>query len=250
MKDDAKELDEWLDAAAPKVQRNVKIVTPEDVGQDYFLHISIDTRLRVFTPYISQSQSRMEDRTVPRVTVAPTLLGCMIGYSRAETDFTDLEPGKSQKQSGESYQGGWKIYALPFKVALKPTARLVYDSRMSDEHWLVSYNAKTATYTPETAGKAFYHVITLVGRNGKMPEAFGELYVEVIKPEGIRFSKKIFLKKGYWKISGPAAKHAYSSNDDEDFEVEELIKGEYIAVKNQTAALLGITDPVPAYQSW
>lgn len=246
---DVKELDEWLDSFSEKVQRNVKIVTPQDLEQDHMLHISMDTNIRRFTPFISHRQSRQEDRTVPRVCVTPSLLGAFIGYASAEDNFFSLQPGESTSLD-VVYRGGWKIYALPFKAALKPNGQLVWDSRNSDEHWLVAYNNKTAIYEPQAAGRVFCHSITLVGRSDKQPDGELTLYVEVTREDGIRFSKKHFLTKGYWRIEGPLFRSVFSPNDDKQYVVSEITKEDYLAAKNQTAALLGITDQPPAYLSW
>lgn len=245
----AQELDDWLNTASEKVQRNVKIVTPDDLGQDCLLHVSVNTNIREFIPFIGKRQSPQEDRTVPRICVCPTLLGCFIGYGDAETTFLDIAPG-SPTNVGAVYKGGWKIYALPFKAALKPSGKLVWDGKHSDEHWLVPYSKDTAVYKGEAAGKAFCHAITLVGRADKIPSGEIILYVEVARDKGIQFSKQHLLTKGCWRITGPLFRNTASPADDKQHVIEEISKSDYSAAKNQTAALLGITDPVPAYLSW
>lgn len=245
---DAKALDEWLQTKSEKIHRNVTIVTADDVGQDHMLHISTNTNIRRFIPFISERASPMEDKSVPRVCVAPTVVGCLIGYAQSEQEFL-MKP--SDGKDGSGYKGGWKIYALPFKAALKPSAKLVWDSRMSDEYWLVSYNKDSVEYIPEAAGKMFIQSIIYKARSGKTPEAIdATYYMEVTKEEGIRFSKRFFLTKGFWKIEGAVVKHVYSANDDSGFVVTELSRAEYSDAKNQSAALLGLEDKIPAYAQW
>jgi hypothetical protein len=236
-----KNLKEWLDHSVDKVKNNVRVVTPEEVGQNFFLHISTNTGIRKFVPTIGHRQADSENRTIPRICVAPSILGCLIGYSAIEYDFLSNQ---------DDWKGGWKIYALPFEAALKPTSKLVYDSRHSDEHWLVAFNKETAEYIPETAGRIFYRSISYVARSGKVPAGEGTLYIEITKPEGFPFSKQYFLTKGYWKIEGPCPDYVRNWEDDKLFKVTELSQSEFRAVKNESAALLGMTDKIPTWVKW
>jgi hypothetical protein len=241
------ELTQYLETVSEKVRKNVQVVTPEEVKQDYFLHISTDTAIKKFIPHIGRRQAYSEDRTVPRITVAPSLLGCFIGYAKAEHDFqTQRSTGKPEHGN---YKGGWKIYAIPFQAALKPNARMVFDAQASGEHWLVSYNRETNVYTSTSAGKMFYRSIRLVSRSGKVPAGEMELYVEITKEDGIRFSKSHFLNPGYYRIVGPTQQHVASWRDDSDFVVTPIDKDEYLSAKNAAADLLGFKEP-PPHQQW
>lgn len=246
---DVKELDDWLNAAGEKVQRNVKIVTPEKIGHGYMVHVSIDTNLRELVPRVGDRQSPNEDRTIPRICVSPSLLAAFMGEGNAESRFVSNPPGKKSELEC-TYKGGWKIYTVPFKAALKPTGKLVWDARMTEEHWLVPYNKATASYTFEAAGKAFVHSLTLVGRNKKLPEGELTLYLEVTRENGLAFGKNVLLPKGCWQIEGPVFRHVGTPDEDKRYKVKEISRADYTAAKNQTAALLGIEDPAPAYLSW
>jgi hypothetical protein len=247
---DAEQLLEYLDTALPeKVQRSVTVVTAETLGQDYMIHISTDTNIRNFVPLIGRRQGRMEDRTVPRVTVAPTLLGAFIGYAESEMCFMEA-CSNSDPHDDSVWKGGWKIYGLPFQACLKPNAKMVNDTRMSDEHWLVRYSQETSVYKPVTLGRCFYRELRLSARTGKNPTYDCSLYIEVVCPEGIRFSKNIFLKQGCHLIEGTAPSNLYSWASDEALKHREVSAGEYRAQKNACAALLGLSDPVPSYLSW
>jgi len=242
----------FLDTCSEKVQRNTEIIETGHVVADssnngFLLHVSKDTNIKQFIPVIGHRQANQEDRTVPRVTVAPSLLGCLIGYASVHNDFLSLISDGSKDQM--RYKGGWKIYALSFKCALKPNNRLVYDASNSDEHWLVAYNKETASMVPEVAGKAFYRSITYVAVSGKEVAADGSMYVEVMKENGIRFSKNIFLSKGYWVVNGPVFNGSSSWKNDSDFRVNQISRDEYRAVKNESAALLSHTES-PNYLKW
>ena len=70
----------WSDA----VQKNTTIITPEEIGQDYLLHIAVKEYAE-FIPYHSRNASEGEDNTIPRVYVSTDLNGCLFGFT-----FTDL----------------------------------------------------------------------------------------------------------------------------------------------------------------
>lgn len=244
----AEELEAWLETATEKVRRNVTVVTPETIHQPYFLHISTDTTIKSFTPIVGRRQSNMEDRTIPRVAVAPTIFGCFIGYAAAHHDFFKL--ASSGKKEDLNYKGGWLIYALPFEAALKPSRKLLFDTEMSDEHWLVSYSKRSIEYKPVPVGKVFYRSINLLAKSGSHPTAEGVMYFEILKEEGLRFSKNILLTKGYWVVEGPMNYGSAFWDDDAAFTIREIDKPEYMTTKNLSASLLNFTEKPPSYFNW
>ena len=239
----------FLDTLSESVKRNVSVITPEDNDNDGFmLHISKDTKLKSFIPRIGTRQAKTEDRTVPRVTVAPTLLGCLIGYVAAHFDVQELR--SNGKKEELNYRGGWAIYGIPFEHALKPTKTMVYDSLNSDEHWLVSYSRETAEMIPEVFGKMFYRSITYIPKSGNDPDIEGKLYIEITREEGVRFSKNILLTKGYWIIEGPIAIKGSFWDKDKDFKATMITAADYESIKKESAALLSGDMSVPAYNDW
>lgn len=242
-----KELEAWIEMLSEKVKRNIEVVTPETLGQNFLLHITKDTNLKKFIPHIGKRQGNQEDRTVPRVTVAPTLLGCFIGYASSWYDFSNLASTGKKEELG--YKGGWGIYAVEFEAAIRPTPKLVYDAKMSGEHWLVTYSPATVEYKPKLIGKVFYRSVRLVAREGKQPDAHVEMYVEIQKEEGIQFSKNIKLTKGYWAITGPMDYRVASWMADKDFKATELTKADYLTAKMESASMLNYEER-PAYLAW
>ena len=234
--EDVVQMNTMLGNINSRVKDNTEIVTPESLGCDFLMHVSTDTNIRRFVPEVSKRGSDSENRMLGRVHVCPTLLGCFIGYAATAHDFLNYASTGSRDE--KNYKGGFKVYGLPFKAALRPNGRMVYDANMSDEHWLVSYSPETSEYIPFMAAKCFYSAVTHVGRTGKLPTMHGLLYVEVVHPDGIAFSKKIHLDKGFWRIEGPMPENTKSFETDKGFTVKEIDKGEYFGVKNQTAALL------------
>jgi hypothetical protein len=235
------------------------VVTPEDLKKDcphesydgsYFLHISNNPNIRKFIPQLTLRGAPSENRDITRVYVAPTLLGCFIGYGQAGSEFANKTADGNDEENG--YKGGWKIYALPFRAALKPNRKMCMDQKESDEHWMVTYSPDTTEYIPESAGRVFYHQIVLTGRSKKTPEAWVTMYVEITKEDGLRFSENHFLKKGCYRIEGPEQQHVESWRDDKEFKVVPISRGDYQAAKAQSAALLSykeLENP-PHYLKW
>lgn len=246
--DHGKTLEDWLRNLSTKVELNSEVVTPESLQQKHLFHISKDTNVKEFIPRIGDRQGKTEDRTVPRITVAPTLLGCMIGYAGQTHDFFDL-PSTGEPQDLK-YKGGYKIYAFEFNAAVKPNARLVYDANMSGEHWLVSFSPENSTYKAVSAGKMFYSNMVLTARAGKLPIISGDLYVEITLEEGCRFSKNIFLPKGYYLITGDAAQNIRSWETDSTMKMRAIDKNEYMSAKLRSAALLEYKEELPKYMDW
>lgn len=246
------DLESWLESRSRKVQDNVEVVTPKELGQDYFLHVSVNTNIKEFVPRIGDNQMPTEDRTVPRLCVAPTILGCLGGMGAFEHYFHEFEIGQ-KSMTGVTYKGGVKIYGIPFKAALKPSSKLVPDVKHSDEYWVVSYNKETIAITPESWGKVFIESIRYMPRNGKQPSAECTLYIEVTKEEGLWFTNGVFLKKGYWSVEGPASGFTTMTWSDKTqermFTTKEISKGDYTNVKSRTAAMLSMEN-LPAWAMW
>jgi hypothetical protein len=220
----------------------------KDYSGEYFLHISTNTDIRKFVPRLTLRGSELENRDITRIYVAPTLLGCLIGYASAENDFMSLESDGKEKD----WKGGYKIYELPFKAALKPNTAMVHDQLASDEHWMVTYSPDTIDYVPKTAGRIFFDSVSYKARSKKRPHGEAVWFVEVTKDEGIPFGKKHFLAKGYWRVEGPVTMNATGWKQDGEFTVTKIQKSEYGNTKELRATLLSYqeTNNPPAYKDW
>lgn len=134
--------DQVLEALPSRIHNQVKIVLPEDIGQDYLLHFSTDKNIREFRPTVSRRTLNREDRSIPRIATTPHLEGALAAYQMHLIDFTD-----------EDFDGVFKIYGLPFEAAIRPSARVLPDVNVSDEHWLITYNRETESYKPFKLGE-------------------------------------------------------------------------------------------------
>jgi hypothetical protein len=239
-------MENFLSLLPDKVKKGVKVVTAAQLGMDHLLHISTNGKIKEFIPFITQRSANNEDRTVPRISTAPTLLGCLIGYGAASCDFLTDPDGE---YGDSSYRGGWYIYGIPFEKALKPAPGLLWDQRYTDEHWLVTYSEDTRVYKPTIFGKCFYKSITSVGRTGKVPFKRVTFLVEINQDVTIRLGATVNLTKGYWTIEGDEpTTNVESWKHDSDYTVKEITKAEYTAAKKVTADLLSI--PLPTSFSW
>lgn len=246
---DFEDIQKWLSLQTNEVQDNCVIVDREGINQDYMLHID-KVMPDVFIPMMPRSAAKTENNTAARITVAPTLIGCFIGYARAESDFLGGSGKDIKKETG--FRGGYDICAIPFKHAITPSSKLVYDSDRSGEQWLVSYNDSTREYVPEKIGRLFVSKVSYTARSGGMPRPEFQIYIEVNKPSGIQFSPTITIGKGYHVavVSFERKNHPGSSNEEDNFNVVEIDKTEYDKVKRLSAALLNYTENKPNYLKW
>lgn len=238
------EMQNFVSLASDNVKKNVTVVNAGELGQSFMLRISMDKMPpKGYAPRISQRQAPSEDRTVPRITCAPTLLGCFIGYVTAAQDFINYEPGKHRL-----YKQGYYLYQLDFEEALRPNSKLVYDQKFSDEHWLVPYSEETRYYTGRLIGKLFISEIAYEGLNEAAPKIEATLYLELTKEDGIRFSKNLELKKGYYRIKGPANYNRQAWDKDSKFKIDEIDKTTFEQEKSVRAGLLSYEEP--SYAKW
>lgn len=246
---DKSDIENMIGTLSPKTQRGLEIITPDDVPNKLLYHISTNTKIKEFVPVIGFRQAKQEDRTVPRVCVAPHLFGCMIGYSAFLHDILNQPNGVDGKKS--DYKGGYRIYGFEFKHALKPNKSLVYDVNVSDERWLVAYNENTAKYVPVPVGYMFATFLSTHPRVGQRePEHIVTLCLEVTHEDGLQLSTKQKLDKGYWEIVGPVPEQMENARQDKLFKITAISKEEYTERKVTSAAFLNYQVKTPAFINW
>lgn len=244
------DIESRLQLLTPKVRDNVTIVTPEDIGSPFLLHVSKKPNIKRFTPFIGFRQANMEDRTLPRVTTSVQLLGCLIGYAMSEIEFIEGQRSSKENSSflfdkNDYFRGGLYIYGIPFEYALRPNNKLVYDASMSNEHWLINYRRDQVDYPAEVIGKLFYTKIILSASENR-PEESMEMYIEVDRD--ISFTDKKVLTKGYWKIEGPSPRQTKNFKTTKPFKFTEISKSEFYSFKNENVALLSHQQQM--YRDW
>ena len=206
------EMTQYLKLVSDKVASNVKVVTGKDLGIGCLLHISTNPKIPEFIPMVSTRTMNAEDRTVPRVCTAPTIVGCLNGYQAQIKNFHD--------------QLGLTIYGIPFDEALIPSTKLLPDVKMTDEVWLVPYSKKYSGYKPNVIGRMFAY--TVKWYSSKCERYDIEFYVEVL--EDFMFSPTVSLKVGLWRLT-LVYDSSVAANKQEIITVAPLTKAEYVAAK-------------------
>lgn len=243
-------LQPYLSLLPSETRKELTIVTPDTLGTSYLLHISKDTELKRFIPGISRRGMRREDRTVPRVNTAPSLIGCLLGYTSDMFDFHERKPGaKYTEARAVPFKGGYAIYGFRFDVALQPSRKLVLDVAQSDEHWLVPYDAQHAVYTPELLGKVFYSSVNYEVIKDRTCSRI-EMYIEVLTDQPIWFEGRRQLTKGCWRAVVNDLHATTAWNQLSDATVEQINPTDYISVKRNVASMLSLESHAPASARW
>ena len=188
-------IDNFLDHHPPLIKNNVKVVTPDELGQSFFLHIS-NKDSRYYYPRVSTKQIQGEDRSIPRVTVSDSLTGSIIGYAKIEEDF--LRASDSLKNTSNL-----DITKIDFEYALRPNSKLVPDVNYSNEHWLVTYSKDTVRYTPKKIGSMFVSEINYSRSDKGFLFTVVKVLIELKTNDIIRLDKVPgnTVSKGYYSFN-------------------------------------------------
>lgn len=223
-------LKEFLDRQSEKVSKNTSIqVKSENVP--FMLHISRNPLIKGFTPTIGFRQAKTEDRTVPRVCVAETVVGCMIGYASMLYDFqTNVDPAK------KDWRGGYYIYAIDYEAALVPNNKLVYDAAMSGERWLVNYTQGTNVYKHRVIGKMFIRNV-VTERKENINHIDCNIYLETREAIWLNAHQK--LEPGFYILTGPIPDQVKNYKA-KSYQIKTIDKSEFESVRKLTVSLLDI----------
>ena len=223
------DMEAYLKLLSPLVRSNVQVIEKDAVLSDGLYHISTNPKIPIFTPVVSVRTLSAEDRSVPRVCTAPTIIGCLKGYQAQVANFHD--------------QKGLTIYALPFEEALQPSSKILPDVKQTDEHWLVPYTGKYAEYPSRVIGRMFMYTVKYYSSKSDRYDA--EFYVEALEP--LYFTKTLKLEPGLYRLI-----LAYDSAIAWDRlpvrDVAPLTKAEYNAARD--AGKVNIKQPAPPSSKW
>lgn len=237
-----------LELCSDAVIKNTRIITPGDIKQNYLLHIAIK-KTNEFIPYHSRIAAHTEDNTLARIHTAPTLGGCIVGFSMSEHLILNSKPEDNKKileskpkySSDSPYLGGLYIHKIPFDVALVPNKKLVFDANETNETWLITYSPETRKYPATIIGRIILSHLIVTPRLGK-PSTNNNVYiVEITDPDGVYLDTKNFLDKGYWEVSinSNTLETVVTKSSKEVFDENHKLK----------ASLLSYQDPVP-FTKW
>lgn len=238
-----KEMAGFLNLQPDDVRNRVSVVETKDlIGP--LLHLSTNGNIKEFVPSVTRRTASKENRSVPRISTAPTITGCLIGYVSGFNDFYWPDEGKKGKLLQQ-----WTVYRFDTPLALRPDLKLLFDQKRSDEHWLVGYSRDTLKYIPVKTARCFYKDATLVGRPGKMPFQIATMMIEVLE-DTLQFSKNIKLTKGYWEIRGPEpAAFIRDWTDDKNYTVKQASKADFDYVPHKEYMAFEDFDK-PTFMSW
>lgn len=235
----------------PEAMRlNMALVTPDSLGQDLLLHLSYDNALTNFQPYITKRTAEGEDRTIPRISTAPSLLTCLLGYQTELNDFHEVPKVTAADGREVKYKGGWVIYGIPFEYAIRPNSKLVPDADRTDEHWLVAYDKMTSEYTPVRVGKVFYDRVTYKGQDREYPDVYVEMVVEVHPGMSLNLNTGTILSEGYWVVDLKNLHDSKTYRSIDIRRVREITKADYESRKTHTAGLLSLDIDLPTSAIW
>jgi hypothetical protein len=247
-----KDMEAWLRLQSNSVQKNVTVVSSEEEGLEFQIHIDRNSP-EMFIPRIGESFGEDENDNVPRVTVAPTILGCIIGYSRCDSDFMTGSAVSKEEAPTDLYRQGYEINRLDYVHALKPTKRMVTHSRRSDEYWLVNYTEKYKEYKPTNIGEFYFMSMTFATKPGPAskdrPAASLTGYLKHTEKNGIYFTDSIKLVPGTYMFT-IELDSLYDNEGKKVSQKQTIIpcgKEEYDKNKKLYAALL---SDAPSFLKW
>jgi hypothetical protein len=227
-------LEKFLSTKSDKVRENTKIITPTDVGYEHLIHISCNTKIKEFIPRMPVTAAPSEDSSVPRICCSPSVQAAMMGYSRIAYEYLYAEQDSA---SSKGWKSGYLIYGIPFKAALSPNNKLVYDAQMTSEYWLVPYSEDTSTYEPVVLGKMFLSQLTYKRTNERVKSEM-EIYLEC-KDISFAFNSEHTVTQGYYRILMDSPEHIATYKNTKRINLfEQIDKASYLAQKKVTASLL------------
>lgn len=246
--EDKKEIERFFELQPTEVKDDCKIVSSADISQNFMLRIDKHTP-DIFVPNMPKSAMSTENTNTPRITVAPTLVGCMIGYFRIERD---VEDGTVPDKDGYvKFYGGYTISRLPFKHCLKPGTKMVIDSISSDEHWLVPYSLDTIEVEPVRVGQIFPGSITYLPVTGHHPGVRIEMYLSVEADMELPIMPNVKVGQGFYRytVFWKNVRTRTVQDAGSLVSVEKIDQATYIEAKKLKAALLSYDQP-PGFTAW
>lgn len=247
---DMLDIQDWMKLQTHKVKSNIAVVDNTEGKGPPLYHITYDRDPGKFTPIIGHRQAYSEDRSVPRICVSSTIVGTILGHSAFEDKSVELEVNKKDGH-GVVYHGGFYLFEFPYKVAVRPNEKLVYDQDVSDEHWLVTYNKDTVYYKPELVGVVIPTEISTTLSASKKPQTSVIYYIKVDKD--IPFSKTKVLSPGFYKVRSPASRHIEAWDKADEVKVTRIREADFNEKKKEVTVMetasVTLKNP-PLFSKW
>jgi len=236
---DNEEIKQWLSLQPTNIKSAVKFSHIDEAGPMY--HMSLDGEISKFIPFVPRRAANKENVSVPRVSVAPSIMGCFIGYMASWKDIA--WPGDNVKN--KKFKNGWYLYELPYEYCIKPNKKLLFDQENSNEHWLVTYSPATREYRPVIVAKMFYSELNIMPKAGSVPEYRTKLVIEVLSDRGILLGGDRTLGKGAWMVEGPLLEDHARWNDLKPYSIAPISAAHYALLKGYVASMLSLESLSP-----
>jgi hypothetical protein len=220
----------FLDLFPNAIRNNVEILESPPGGTVAF-HISTNPKIKVFEPRVSRRTMNKEDRSVPRVSAAATLNGCLSGYAAAVYDWEGVDVG---------WQGGWKIYALRYDLALKPNKKILADAESTEEIWLVGYDKEHRSYPAVPMGEFFFTSVARqsTGEKNRPRKVAITAYIRVGDGYTLPLNKTTLLRSGFYQLTYNDYYQAMDIRNPQDIIVKPISESVYQSFKKLDAGLL------------
>lgn len=250
LEEDKLQMQEFLRLQTTEVQEDCTIVSTADVAQDFMLRID-KYAPDVFYPNMPKSAAPTENTSTPRITCAPDLIGCMIGYFRIERDVQDGTYDKDVVHDRPKFTGGYQISKLPFTHCLKPGSKMVIDSKSSDEHWIVPYSTDSVEVDPLLVGQMFIDTVTYLPRAGHWPGVRLNVFLRINEEMTLRLKPGTFVGKGFWKFTVEWENIRLRSLQEDCLkDCVAVTEQEYLSNKSLRADALSYSEKTPVFLSW
>lgn len=235
-----KNMERYLENLEPTVRKNLKIVSSEDLGQDYLYHLSTDRNIKKFTPRLTRRSMEDEDRTLPRISTSPSLVGCILGHKNIIKDFTSLERKKNV------FHGGHYIYGFKFDLAVVPKPKLLPDVNETDEVWIVPHSSDNWEIKSDII--ATFFILKLTSDNNRSNKRIGvvrqsiQIVLDIQTDAGLKINNQLDLLKGYWVLDINNVNNGYTVDESEIDNVVEITEEKYKELKKTNVSLLSIDE--------
>ena len=225
----AQAIGNFLDLFPNSIRNNVDVIEAPEGGTIVY-HISTNPKIKVFEPRVSRRTMNKEDRSVPRVSAAATLNGCLSGYAAAIYDWESPGP----------WAGGWKIYALSYDLALKPNKKILADVESTEEIWLVGYDKEHRTYPAVPMGEFFFTSVARqsTGEKNKPRKLAVTAYIRVGEGYTLPLNKTTLLRSGFYQLTYNDYYQAMDLRNPQDIIVKPISESVYQSFKKLDAGLL------------
>lgn len=222
-------IDSFLDLFPNTIRNNVEVIEASEQNNIVF-HISTNPKIKVFEPRVSRRTMQKEDRSVPRVSAAGTLNGCLSGYAASIYDWES--PGQ--------WSGGWKIYALRYDIALKPNKKILADVESSEEIWLVGYDKEHRSYPAVPMGEFFFTSVArqATGDKNQLRKLAVTAYIRVGEGYTLPLNKTTLLRSGFYQLTYNDYYQAMDLRNPQDIIVKPISEAVYQSFKKLEAGLL------------